>query len=361
MIYIIQPAIPKYRIPFFTKLVDKYNGDIFFFGSQQDFLGVKSDVSQLRGNVSLTDGFLNFKNSLFWHKKLPLFKYEQDDVVVISGNPRILNYMLLFLICRLRGINTIWWGHGWSAGSRGFFSKIRINMMSLASAVLLYTDYEKNQIGIKNCYALNNGLDSSEIENAIKDANLERSYETQIKSLVFIGRLTEKAELVLLLNALSKTKSECKLNVIGGGNKEAEFKKLAADLNIEHRVNWFGPLFNENEIAKVMLSSHAFIYAGSVGLSLIHAFNYGLPAIIHSNREQHMPEFAAFENKLNGLSFTQGNDFSLAEMIDAFFSMSNAEQQQLSNNAKKTIARSYNVDDMLVRFNKIIQELGEQH
>lgn len=271
--------------------------------------------------------------------------------------------MILFFVCKLRGIKTVWWGHGWSAGSRGLPAKIRIKMMSLASAVLLYTDYEKNQIGIKQSYALNNGLDSSEIEIAIKGANLERSYETQIKSLVFIGRLTEKAELALLLNALSRTKSACKLNVIGGGDKDDDkkFKKLASDLNVEHRVNWFGPLFNENEVAKVMLNSHAFIYAGSVGLSLVHAFNYGLPAIIHSDREQHMPEFSAFENGVNGLSFTQGNDFSLAEMIDVFFSMPIAEQQQLSSNAKKTVARSYNVDDMVVRFNRLIQGLGELH
>ncbi|TVL01646.1 hypothetical protein AYI82_21845 [Shewanella algae] len=358
MIYIIQPAIPKYRIPFFTRLVDKYRSGIYFFCAQQDFLGVDSDTSKLKNNVTLTQGFFCFKNAFFWHKKLPLLKYRKDDIVVISGNPRVINYMLLFLICRLRGINTIWWGHGWSAGSRGLFSKIRIKMMHLASAVLLYTDYEKSKIGIKNCYALNNGLDSSEIERAIRSANFERSYVTRIKSLVFIGRLTEKAELTLLLKALSKTKSECRLNVIGSGDKEPEFKRLVADLNIEHRVNWFGPLFNEDEIAKVMLNSHAFIYAGSVGLSLIHAFNYGLPAIIHSDREQHMPEFSAFENEINGLSFSQGDFCSLAETIDSFFSMSNNEQQFLSSNAKNTIVQSYNVDDMVQRFNKVIIELS---
>lgn len=358
MIYIVQPAIPKYRVGFFSELLKSHSGgNISFLSTEKDFLGVKSDISEIKQHVVLTQGFYNVRNFIFWHKKLPLLQYEKDDIIVINGNPRVVNYMLLLFICKLRGIKTIWWGHGWSAGSRGLFSKIRIKIMRFASAVLLYTDYEKEQIGIKNSSALNNGLDSSKIKNAIKIANIERSYETSIKSLVFIGRLTEKAEFPFLLKVLSKTKYNCKLNVIGSGDKEAEFKKLAEELSVAHRINWFGPLFDEVEIAKVMLSSHAFIYAGAVGLSLIHAFNYGLPAIIHDSREHHMPEFSAFLNEFNGLSFLCGDVVNAASTIDCLFSMPNDVQQELSNNAKETVRHSYNIENMAQRFNQLITEL----
>ncbi|MGL4754838.1 MAG: glycosyltransferase family 4 protein [Aeromonadaceae bacterium] len=357
MIYIIQPAIPKYRVGFFVEVLKSHSGNVSFFSTEKDFLGVKSYINEIFNYVTLSQGFLKIIGGFYWHKKLPFFKYKNGDVVVINGNPRIINYMLLLCICKMRGVKTIWWGHGWSAGSRGILSRIRIKMMCLADAVLLYTDYEKEHIGINNCYALNNGLDSSEIDRVIKAANTERSYEAPIKSLVFIGRLTEKANFSFLLKALAKTKCNCGLNVIGGGDKEIEFKVLADELGVSHRVNWFGSVFDEAEIAKIMLNSHAFIYTGAVGLSLIHAFNYGLPAIIHDSREGHMPEFAAFKDKHNGFSFIRGNIDDAANKIDFLFSLSNDEQLKLSNNAKVTVDISYNIDDMVQRFNRLISKL----
>lgn len=357
MIYIIQPAIPKYRNSFFSQLINIYGDNVSFYSTREDFLGVKSDLSHLIRNVTLSDGFLGFMKSFYWHKDLPITQYKKNDIVVINGNPRIINYMLLFMVCKVKGIKTIWWGHGWSANSRGILSKIRINMMKFSSAILLYTDYEKKNIGVDHCYALNNGLDSLEIKSAIDIININRSYDQPTKSLVFIGRLTEKSDFHFLLNALSKTRCECKLNVIGSGEKLDEYKNLARKLNISHRISWFGQMFDEKEIAKIMLTSHAFIYTGAVGLSLIHAYNYGLPAIIHDCREKHMPEFAAFENGVNGISFTYGDVEDAASKIDMFFALSNNKLIEYSENAKFTVNNSYNTQDMIKRFMKIIDDL----
>lgn len=354
-IHFIQPALPKYRIPFFNAISRKF--EIIVYASDIDFLGVRSSHAPYLKSIG---NFFNLR-LVFWQRGLNLFDYKKNDVVVISGNPRVLNYMLLFLILKLRGIKSIWWGHGWSAGSRGILSEIRIKMMHLASAVVLYTEYEKKQIekfGINNCFALNNGLDSYDIEQAIASTNFEKNYDLPIKSLVFIGRLTKKAELDFLLKALSKTKSGCILNIIGSGEKELELKELAAGLNISHRVNWFGSKFNENDIAKIMLCSHAFIYAGSVGLSLIHAFNYGLPAIVHDEREHHMPEYSAFENNINGFSFIRGDVEDAAKKIDLLFSLPINELIRLSKNAKDTVQHSFNVDDMTLRFFNLINDLS---
>lgn len=353
MIYFYQPVVPSYREAFYDELSKTH--EIKVFSSKIDFLNVSSSSNS--EYVKYIGGFLNFRNILFWQKNVPFDNLTKNDIVVISGNPRVVNYMLLLVFCRFKGIKTVWWGQGWSAGSRGFFSKIRIKMMHLANAVLLYTDYEKKQINIKNSYALNNGLDSYEIDRSIKYVNIIRSYEVIQKSLVFIGRLTEKANFPFLLKLLSETKCNCSLNVIGSGDKEYEFKKLAEELNVNHRINWFGSLFDEVEIAKVMLRSHAFIYTGAVGLSLIHAFNYGLPALIHDCREQHMPEFAAFLDGYNGLSFSYGDIIDAASKVDCFFSLENKVQQNLSNNAKETIRNSFNTLDMTKRFNELIFDL----
>ncbi|WP_206598118.1 hypothetical protein, partial [Vibrio sp. 624788] len=56
------------------------------------------------------------------------------------------------------------WSHGWTAGSHGLLSKLRIKLMSLYDAVLLYTEkeahkFESDGLFSGGIYYLNNGLD----------------------------------------------------------------------------------------------------------------------------------------------------------------------------------------------------------
>nr|WP_321381991.1 glycosyltransferase family 4 protein [uncultured Vibrio sp.] len=352
-VYIIQPAVPKYRVALFDKLSALY--DLKIFTTKKDFLGVETKVDN--NYVKTSEGFSSFfNNRLFWQKKLPLFSpFQKGDCVIINGNPRILNYMLLILICRLRNIDTIWWGHGWSAGSYGISSRIRIQMMRLASKIAVYTDKEKERLGFfKNkIHGLNNGLDSESINKAIVSAgNIEKPVDTL--RMIFLGRLTEKSGLDALFSALTDVDRNVELLIIGNGPRKQYLTELAESLGVQNKLSWLGAIYDENEIAKIMLSSHVFVYPGSVGLSLIHAFNYRLPAILHSSEEYHMPEFAAFEDGVNGFGFQKNNSKSLAETINKFIQLSPSEYETLSSNAKKTVKETYNVDDMASRLAKLI-------
>ncbi|WP_181314901.1 glycosyltransferase family 4 protein [Photobacterium phosphoreum] len=355
-IVFVQPAVPKYRVPFFNKIKDKVN--IHVFTASKDFLNVKTIYSDV--DVSITGDFLSlFKNKLFWMKGLPLYKaYNLDDIVVINGNPRIINYMILFCVLKLRGIKTVWWGHGWSAGSYGLSSKFRLLIMKLLSDYqLFYTDLEKKSINGKYNYALNNGLESEVYEILIKNSGLTRNLPSMNArlDLVFIGRITEKSNFKLLLQALSTVKNKIHLNVIGTSDDIDKYKLYAEDLNISQNIHWYGEVFDDLEITKIMLNSHAFIYAGSVGLSLIHAFNYGLPAIIHSSSKHHMPEYAAFSEGVNGFSFKENDAESLSAVIDNMATIPDAEYEKLSINSYQTVKKTFNISDMSERFLKMIE------
>lgn len=351
---IIQPAIPRYRVPFFNLLSYKYN--LSLISAKMDFLGVNSILDLPYAHYH--DNFINFFGKAFWLNGLSLYSsYKKGDVVVINGNPRIINFMILFLILRVRGIKTIWWGHGWSAGSHGLLSKLRILMMKIACAILVYTDKEKSSLNFPRVFALNNGLDSNEIRKAITISNaIERSFDDKFY-LVFIGRITKKAQFDTILNALKYTNNNIHLNVIGDDHNCVYYKSLSQTLGVSDRIHWYGAIFDEHIIAKIMVSSHAFIYAGSVGLSLIHAFNYGLPAIIHSNSKNHMPEFAAFEDGYNGISFEENNESDLGCKIEQLYMFDKAKYINMSNNAFKTIVDSYNVNDMVIRFDDMLRTL----
>ncbi|WP_315905498.1 glycosyltransferase family 4 protein [Vibrio fluvialis] len=352
-VYIIQPAVPKYRIPFFKKIMNIY--PVSVYTTKLDFLGVKTVFKS--DKIISSSGFFNFFNLIYWHKNLPLFyPYSKSDIVVINGNPRILNYMLLFVLLRMRGIKSVWWGHGWSAGSYGILSRIRIILMKLASVVLVYTDKEKEKLSISNCYALNNGLDSSEIKVCIQKYTVKRDVGSKFY-LVFVGRITKKADFGFLLQSISMVNKNVHLNVIGTSESINFYKSMSDDLGISDRVHWHGPIFDETKIAKIMLSSHAFIYTGSVGLSLIHAFNYGLPAIIHSDEKHHMPEFSAFKNHVNGISFEKGNIVDLCNKINFISTINSEKYTYISNNAFRTVRDSFNIEDMVLRFSSMIENL----
>ena len=80
-----------------------------------------------------------------------------------------------------------------------------------------------------------------------------------------------------------------------------------------------------------------FIYPGSVGLSLIHAYNYGLPSIIFSDMRYHMPESAAFKEGFNGISYKKDSATSLARSIDMYAQLNKESKKP---NVKKCI-RNY--------------------
>ncbi|WP_404971979.1 glycosyltransferase family 4 protein [Vibrio campbellii] len=353
MLYIIQPASPKYRTDFFLRISQQYKNKLKIYAAEQDFLGVKSDLNTK--NLVLTQPFFKLWK-FYWHRGIRLPKLKISDIVVISGNPWVINYMAIFLYCRVRGIKVVWWGQGWTSGSNGILTKIRHKLMSLADAVILYTDNEVSRLKLtKPTIGLNNGINRDEIIDAL--SSIEKDFSLRNNSrieLLFIGRLTKKSNIEFLLEALSKADKQIVVNVIGDGAYLNEFKELAVGLNIEHKVIWHGALYSEREISKVASKCHYFIYPGSVGLSLIHAFNYSLPAIVHDEPGFHMPEYSAFINGYNGISFEYNDINSLTRVLNE---LDKQDLFKLKVNAKTTIDSSFNTEDMARRFVSLIQKL----
>src|SRR5690606_18605046 len=129
----------------------------------------------------------------------------RGDVLVVSGAPRGLSNIALLLRAKMKGVKTIWWGHYWSSTSRPWRAALRMILMRLADATLFYTDQEVEEYLAarpneqKLVVALNNGIETDEI------VSLRKRYDPGARSrdLLFVGRLTAKAELGLLLDALA--------------------------------------------------------------------------------------------------------------------------------------------------------------
>ncbi|HIF9466360.1 TPA: glycosyltransferase family 4 protein [Photobacterium damselae] len=344
-ILFFQPALPIYRLSFFKKLSELLPFELNVLASRVDTLEVNSVNYD---KLTIVGDFLKI-GPFLWQKGIPLFDVDKKDIIVISGNIRIINYMLLFVLCKIRNIKVIWWGQGWTAGKRTLFSLLRRKIMLFADGIAVYTHKEANNIKHKNIVGLNNGIDLNEIK-----LDTFEDMPSDILTLFFIGRLTEKSNILFLLKALSKLERTYHLNIIGDGILENAVINFINDNNMNDFVTLHGSISDNEKIIKISKRCDFFIYTGSVGLSLIHAFALSLPAIIHDNSFEHMPEFAAFENGINGISFKY-ND--LDDLISVLNTIDKHNSKELSKSARLTVERTFNSDDMALRFLSIVNRL----
>lgn len=359
-VVIIQNVLPSYRKDFFERLNHNNNFDIKIYASEKNELGLKS-VDLPGVDVDYTLKLFSIGSKLMFQSFIrPLIGLNKNDILVISGNPRILTNYILIALARLKGARVVCWSHGWTAGSHGLTSKIRIKMMSMYNAVLLYTDNEVEQFKRKNLiskptFYLNNGLDYERITEVKNSVIKSRESKGSLLKLVFCGRLTEKSKIDLLLVAAHRLDEVVQLDIIGSGEFYSFCVRYIEDHNLSN-VTLHGQVFDETQLAQIYTNSDVFVYPGKVGLSLIHAFCYGLPAILHNKPELQMPEFAA-SNHRNTVYFDYDNVDSLVSSI-LYFSKLPPEQVDGMKNHSDYIAREvYNVRMMCENFAFMVDKI----
>lgn len=355
-VILIQPVVPHYRLGFFGGLHERLGNNFKVYASRVD-MGVITDRDFLP-EWEQTLGSINpLGLGLEWQRgalKVPIARH---DIMVVSGAPRCLTNIALLVKARRAGAKTMWWGHYWSSSSKKWRANLRLKLLRQADSALFYTDQEVEEFQKQfpdqpdfPVFALNNGIDNREI----KQLRNPYSASKREKRALFIGRLSEKSRLSLLLDTLAlKECADVKLDIIGDGSSLPALRQQAQNLGISQRVVWHGGLADETKIAAIANRCRVFAYPGGVGLSLIHALAYGLPVIVHNDRWAHMPEIAAFSENINGVSFKKGSVHSLAKTIPRL--IGDLERlDDMSQNAITLTDRTFNTQDMVERFMQAI-------
>lgn len=354
---ILQPIIPHYRVDFFDNLYRR--GDYSVFYSSEDFSGLKSsDESGNRDYAHKVGRFVKLPFfSAYWQIGALSQRLISYDAVVVSGNPRVINHMIIFLLCKLFRKPVVWWGQGWTANKRGWPALFRRYMMTFADAIVLYTSKEASELtGHAKVIGLDNGIDIKPINIALSRIESDNCFSEDVLKLVFIGRLTRKANLIWLLEGLKTSKRKLSLSIIGDGPLLNEIKISSQDMPSNIEVIFEGGIFEPDKLARIFCSSDAFVYPGAVGLSLIHAFAHGLPALLPGDSCGHMPEYSAFKEGYNGFSLPKSS-----KAVGAFLdSLSVLTLREMRVNAKCTVAHSFNTDVMAERFDDLIKGLFDE-
>jgi len=286
------------------------------------------------------------------------------DVVFVEGNPRNLSHALLATCLRIAGKKVVLWTMAHSFRNSHLTENFRLLWTSFFKFLLVYTDAEVDFLrskGFRSHYILgqNNGLDQKKIDSAISMWTADLLKEWRVVNnvdhctvLLSCARLDPKNKFEQFVQALPFVLAripETIWCVIGAGSEEKRLKGMVTIAGLSRNVRFVGELHREEELAPWFLSSELLVHPAAIGLSLMHAFGYGLPVVTHNNAGKHNPEYAAFEPELTGRNFREDDIQNLADtVIDLVLSPD--KRAKMKTYAQQIAREKFNVDIMVTQF-----------
>ncbi len=129
-------------------------------------------------------------------------------------------------------------------------------------------------------------------------------------------------------------------------------------LDLAGHVRLVPATYAEEELAPWFLAATAFCSPSHLGLSIFHAFAYGLPVITGDDFSRHPPEARALLPGENGLLFSHGDPVSLAGAILSIIGDDDLAMR-LSRGADEAVAERYTLQAMVDGFAVAIHRANE--
>lgn len=370
---VVTNVLPHYRAEFYRRLFQRDDMQVRVF-CQASIPGMTLNLAhdRFRDHVTVVpcscwDRERIAWQWLPWHRLLSSF-----DVLFVLGNPRVVSNVVLASVARSLGRSVVLWGHAHTAGGRHFTERLRLWWMRWFDHLFVYTDSEVRwlrALGFRRHHVvgMNNGLDQRRIDAAAAAWSSDaldawrRAEGVGARTLVLsCARLERKNRYDVWLEALPAVVArhpDLLWCVIGEGPERERLEARVRQLGIAAHVRWLGSIFDESRLAPWFLSSQLLVHPAGIGLTLLHAFGYGLPVVTHDDAATQMPEFDAFVPGETGLLFRSGDASSLASAVCRCLA-DPAARSRMSARAREIAREQYNIDVMVERFVQIANHAG---
>ncbi len=365
---IITNVLPTYREGFYNRLFNRQDIQVNVFCQKKiPGLNLKTIHDKYGTNVRIIK-FISAKGEKIAWQFLPWKKLIKDyDVIFIQGNPRYLSDLLFGTFLTLIKKNVVLWTMAHSSGANSISERIRLSWSRIFSYIFVYTDNEVKHLQLKgfvNQYILgmNNGLDQIAIDKEIQNWSEKMLNDwlsnNKLKDKIILlscARLETKNRFDLFVNALPHVVDRfpnvlwC---IIGDGVEKNNLINQIAQVGLSQHVLFIGELYDEQMLCPWFLASTLFIHPGSIGLSIMHAFGYGLPVITNNNKSRHYPEFGAFEENQTGRLYEENNALDFSKVVNELV-IDEKARLNMKEQALKIARNKFNVDIMVDRFVKI--------
>lgn len=374
-VLLTQPALPKYRGPVFRELAERPGIDLeVWYGEEAGLSNIepKGYAGQMKPMRSITLA----GQKLLWHgAQWQGAKRSDIDVLILSWNVRYLSLVPSLRKARQKGIGTVLWGHGYSKRETGLRSHLRNSVTGLAGSLLFYDQQTADRTveagtPAEKVFAAPNAIDQQPLQQATAAWSTEQLAQFKQEQglagrrvLLHLSRLMPENQLERLVDAMPailKQHPETMAVVVGSGDDErARLESLIAERSLSNAFHFTGPIYDESQLAPWCLSSEVFVYPANIGLSLLHAFGYGLPVVTSNRLSAQNPEIVAFNENQNGLLYEDGDAQALATVIGRLLS-DDSLRRQLAAGAKQTVEQGFNVPAMVDGIEAAIRYAAKQ-
>ena len=373
------------KIYYFTNIAPHYRKEIWFLLSEEQSwrfnfvfgdnfssnpiipLNIKANSMESKCHKVRN---IAWKNVLIWQVGvIGLCLSKSMDIAIFLGDMHILTNWLASLICRVRGIKVLYWGHGFS-GKEGFLKKFfRTWFNSLAHEHLLYGQRGKNiMVGLgfipSKLHVISNSLAYSEhfkLRSSFQHTKKEKVFHffknPDLPTLLFIGRLTPSKEIYLLIEALYNLNAESlkyNLLIIGEGEEEEKLKELGYKAIEDKSLHFYGRSYNEKENSILIAHADLCVSPGNIGLTVIHCLSYGTPSATHNNFANQMPEYEAITPFETGFFFKENDLEDICEKIKGWFDSNTLKREEIRRKCYSKVDNYYNPEKQMDIFKKVL-------
>lgn len=369
---ICQPALPSYRVPVFRRLGETPGIELTVFsGSGKGSMRSVDPIGAFRHVLSKVYYWTMFGREFrFQLSHLRVVNPKRFDVVILPWDIHYLSLFPAILLSRVIRAPVVLWGHGYSQTPNWITDCVRNTVGRMADAVLLYShtiarDLTKEGFDERRVFVAQNAIDQTPIQRAkvewleAKERLVQFQAEWKVepeRTVIFVSRLEPSNRADLLIDALAsirRLKPDVKLVIVGSGPDMARLEAHAKRLNQERNVIFTGAIYEESLLAPWMLSATLFSYPVNIGLSLLHAFGYGLPVVTSDNVGKQNPEIEAFVNEQTGLFYRDGDVEDMAHQWNRIMD-DKALRARMSSRAIAQVVEKYNLDRMIQGFVNVV-------
>lgn len=353
VVRVIQQVVPQYRVPFFEALARVPGIRLEVWASYGAAFGSLESVGPSTVFHAEHAPFRWLGPFYVQPRAMEAATQGECDVFVADWNSRYLSLTRVLKAARRAGRATLLWGHGFGKTIPALGDWLRDHAVRASDGVVFYGPtsrdlYARRGFAPEKLFMAPNSIDQSAIRAAkahwqgdpdrLPAFRRERGLGDD-PVMVFLSRLEADKRPDLLIRALPEIRSKApgaRVVYIGKGSQRDALETLARELGVAEAVTFAGAIFDEMQIAPWCLSSKLLVHPGGIGLTIFHAFGYGLPVITSDGMRAHGPEFEVHQPGTNGLLFRDGDAADLALQIVSLLS-DESRRRQLAKGAAATV------------------------
>ena len=160
-----------------------------------------------------------------------------------------------------------------------------------------------------------------------------------------------------MIDSLSKFNKKCHLNIVTTSLSIRKIDKKLDELKRFNRlisIDTYVDIHENNLLINIFNNSHFMVYPGSIGLSLIHSLNFGVPVIIPKRRYFHKPEIYAFKHNHNGFYYKNNHHDFINVILNCLNIYKTKKYQIIVKNSVNTVKNNFNTEQMVKNLIELI-------